>query len=395
MFFLIIYILYLQKDEIFFSFRETNINKLIISIIASFVFIGIYSGSSFLDSYTYKSSSYIWVLGFFFLSYGIFEKYKFNKYYVNFYIPVLIYIYFVAIYDLPYPVQEFILSISDKYEPHKGSDIVIMFVAVFFIFNRINQNKRIVLEIFILFSCLFLPLLLYKSRAAFIALVIYILLEVFNLRKNFKSNAIRNLGLVVVMVLITLQSVFLVTKSGVIKLSKAEEQITYVTQYRVPERKPTEFVNYLFYKNNRFYSTDVNINWRLQIWQDVRFDIGNQNLYFFGYGYKEKIPAMAALDFEGNSVRSGLDGLNENVHNYFVNLYARGGFTHLLLFSILFYAVSRKHIRETGGYSSLVILLPLMFTSFFDASMENSHYPLIFYFILGMIFHEKRLFIKN
>ena len=41
---------------------------------------------------------------------------------------------------------------------------------------------------------------------------------------------------------------------------------------------------------------------------------------------------MAALDFEGNSVRSGLDGLNENVHNYFVNILARGGLVHLLIF---------------------------------------------------------------
>ena len=155
---------------------------------------------------------------------------------------------------------------------------------------------------------------------------------------------------------------------------------------------PGEYVNYLFYKNNRFYSTDVNINWRLQIWQDVTHDVSKQNLYFTGYGYKEKIPAMSALDFEGNSVRSGLDGLNENVHNFFINLYARGGLTHVLLFFILFYFLIKKHREETGGYSSLAFILPLMFTSFFDASMENSHFPLIFYFLLGMIFHQKKLF---
>ena len=30
--------------------------------------------------------------------------------------------------------------------------------------------------------------------------------------------------------------------------------------------------------------------------------------------------------------RSGNDGTNENVHNFFVNIYARGGLIHLFLY---------------------------------------------------------------
>ncbi len=392
LFLLLAYVIYLRQDEVFNKLKDTNVNKVVYLILLTFLVIALYSKSSFSDPYTYRASSYIWTFGFFFFGYALFERYKLNKYYVNFFILVLIYIYLIAIYDLPYSFQEFILSISDKYEPHKGSDIVIMFITTFFIFNRINTNKRIILEIFIIFSALFLPLLLYKSRAAFISICLYFIIEIFNLRKSIKSTLVRNFVLIFVTIFVGLQSVFLVADSGAIKLSKAEENITYVTQYRVPELNPGEYVNYLFYKNNRFYSTDVNINWRLQIWQDVTHDVSKQNLYFTGYGYKEKIPAMSALDFEGNSVRSGLDGLNENVHNFFINLYARGGLTHVLLFFILFYFLIKKHREETGGYSSLAFILPLMFTSFFDASMENSHFPLIFYFLLGMIFHQKKLF---
>ena len=32
-----------------------------------------------------------------------------------------------------------------------------------------------------------------------------------------------------------------------------------------------------------------------------------------------------------------------------------------------------------------MIFVPLIFTSFFDASMENAHYPLLFYFLNGKI----------
>ncbi len=393
---LILYIVNLRKDKIFDNFKDTNFDKLIILILTSFMIIGVYSGSSFLNPYTYKASSYIWSLGFFFLGYMIFEKYNLNRYYVLLFLPILIYMYFLAIYDLPYSIQEFILSISDKYEPHKGSDILLMFVVIFFVFIRINENKRAALEIFILFSALYLPLLLYKSRGAFIALGIYFLIELFNLRKDLlNSNFYRNIALLIITLLVAIQSIFLVTRSGVIKIYETEAKVSQVVKHRAPELRPNEYVNYLFIRDNRFYSTDVNINWRIQIWQDVFRDIAEENLYLFGHGYSEKIPAMSALDHEGNSVRSGLDGMNENVHNYVVNLYARGGIMHILLFALFYFSLIRKHKADTGSYSSLILIIPVMFASFFDASMENSHFPLIFYFTLGMILHEKKLFAKN
>ncbi len=393
---LILYIVNLRKSQIFDNFKDTNFDRLVILILASFVFIAVYSGSSFLNPYTYKASSYIWSLGFFFLGYMIFEKYNLNRYYVLLFLPILIYMYFLAIYDLPYSLQEFILSISDKYEPHKGSDILLMFVVTFIVFLRINEKKRVALEILILFSALYLPLLLYKSRGAFIALGIYFFIELYNFRKHlFNSSLYRNIGLLIITLLVGIQSIFLVTKSGVIKISETEGKISQVAKHRAPELKPNEYVNYLFIRDNRFYSTDVNINWRIQIWQDVFRDIAQENLYIVGHGYSEKIPAMSALDHEGNSVRSGLDGMNENVHNYIVNLYARGGVIHILLFALFYYSLIRKHKANTGTYSSLTLIIPVMFASFFDASMENSHFPLIFYFVLGMILHERKLFTNN
>ena len=60
------------------------------------------------------------------------------------------------------------------------------------------------------------------------------------------------------------------------------------------------------------------------IWQDVYEDTSSSlTTLLFGIGYSETIPAMNISD------RSGIDGLNENVHNSFVNIFARGGLFQL------------------------------------------------------------------
>ena len=391
---LLLFSLFLRKSPSLALLRESNINLIISLILISFVLIGYLSNSNFINPYTYKASSYIWTIGFFFLGYQVTKNWKLKKKYFNFSLLILLYIYFLAIYDLPIYVQDFILSISDKYEPHKGSDMLIMFITIIFIFIRLN-DKRIGIEVLFIFSFLYFPLLLYKSRGAFISLLIYFILEVIrNTKTLVNASFFRNLGLVIASVLIAAQSVFFVTQSGPLKITIANEKLNEVTQYRAPELNPGEYVNYLYLKDGRFYSTDVNINWRIEIWQDVFADINNDNLYLIGHGYSAKIPAMSALDHEGNSVRSGLDGMNENVHNYLVNIYARGGLVHLILFLCLYTYIMKANYRKNNNYSSLIFLIPIMFCSFFDASMENSHFPLILYFLLGTNLNEKNIFDK-
>jgi len=130
----------------------------------------------------------------------------------------------------------------------------------------------------------------------------------------------------------------------------------------------------------------------LKYGQDVFFDIQKENYFLTGYGYKEKIPAMAALDVDRNSVRSGLDGLNENVHNFFVNIFARGGIVHLILYVYLIFQLSKFGKDKLNLSVFLTIIFPLLLTSSFDASMENSHFPLMFYFLIGLIFNNKKVF---
>ena len=65
-------------------------------------------------------------------------------------------------------------------------------------------------------------------------------------------------------------------------------------------------------------------------WQDVIEDSVQEQSYIYGIGYKNKIPAME------DPSRSGRDGTNENVHNFLINNYARGGIVYLLLTAYFF-----------------------------------------------------------
>ena len=129
------------------------------------------------------------------------------------------------------------------------------------------------------------------------------LLEFLTRWKLLRGNLLRNIIFFALITLSALQSTFLISKSGFIKFEKAQESVEYVTDYRLPELREEEFFKLFFIKDQRLFSSDVNLNWRLQIWQDVIFDINDNSKYLVGYGYKSKIPAMSALDFEGNSVK--------------------------------------------------------------------------------------------
>ena len=131
------------------------------------------------------------------------------------------------------------------------------------------------------------------------------------------------------------------------------------------------------------FSSDGNLNWRLQIWQDVFEDTYSKNIVLKGYGYNFKIPAMEP------AYRSGNDGTNENVHNFFVNIYARGGLIHLLLYLSFLTFLFKSAKQNNRLMIFAMVFVPLIFTSFFDASMENAHYPLIFYFLMGKITYNR------
>lgn len=344
-----------------------------------------------ISTYTFRSSSYIWTTGFLFFGYQFFRVNTLSKNLIYVGIPILIYIYFFSIYGFPQTIIDFILSISDKFEPHKGSDLLIIYVTIVFVVNKLFMDKRRGFEIFILLTSLYFPLMLFKSRASFIAFLFFSISELYYFRNNINSNYKRNLLLIFLVIFIFFQSVFFVSGSGFIKADEIEAEVEYVATYR---NDPDDEKFRLFYiaedtlgsRTTRIFSSDNNLNWRLQIWQDVIYDLLSKNKLILGYGYEDKIPAM--LD-EG---RSGLDRLNENVHNYVVTLLARGGIATVILYSLLYFMLIKTYKDETKSNYFLIYLIPVLFNSLFDVAMENSHFPLIFYFFSGMLFHKNKIF---
>ena len=372
-----------------------NSNKKIFFItffLISITFIvNVFINGNSISTYTFRSSSYIWTTGFLFFGYQFFRVNSLSKNLIYVGIPILIYIYFFSIYGFPQTIIDFILSISDKFEPHKGSDLLIIYVTIVFVVNKLFMDKRRGFEIFILLTSLYFPLMLFKSRASFIAFLFFSISELYYFRSNINSNYKRNLLLIFLVVFIFFQSVFFVSGSGFIKADEIEAEVEYVATYR---NDPDDEKFRLFYiaedtlgsRTTRIFSSDNNLNWRLQIWQDVIYDLLSKNKLILGYGYEDKIPAM--LD-EG---RSGLDRLNENVHNYVVTLLARGGITTVILYSLLYFMLIKTYKDETKSNYFLIYLIPVLFNSLFDVAMENSHFPLIFYFFSGMLFHKNKIF---
>jgi hypothetical protein len=116
--------------------------------------------------------------------------------------------------------------------------------------------------------------------------------------------------------------------------------------------------------------------------------MSQNNIFLTGYGFNEKIPAM------NDPLRAGDDGLNENIHNFLLNVFARGGLIHFTLYVYLVFQIIKLLKNIYLDNSNLSIVFPVLLASLFDASMENAHFPIIFYFFIGIFMHKEKLF-KN
>jgi hypothetical protein len=134
-----------------------------------------------------------------------------------------------------------------------------------------------------------------------------------------------------------------------------------------------------YWHYGRLESTDPTTNWRLDIWQDVVYDLVEENRVLLGYGYNEIFPQMLDPEAPG---RLGKDGLNENVHNYFVNIIGRGGIIQLILFILFHYSLVTYWKENVSNYQILMYIVPSFVVSSLDITMEGVQYPLIYYFFL-------------
>ncbi len=375
---------FLIKNSLYFNDMTHWSLKL---IILSFFVVSLINKVNLFSPYAYKSSSYIWTLGFIFLGSitNLNRKIR-NDYFFLILIFVPLFTYLFSSGNYPNIIIDFFKENSDKFQFLKASDVFIGYISVNFLLKYFikSQNRRFFY--FLATSSLFLPILLYSSRGSFLGVVIYMIFEFIYSRRYILSNKLRIFIYFLICTILFSISVIRVDRSEFARAS-IEEYIENTNPALVTD----SFGNILKEKENvtvwasfyfhygRLESTDPTTNWRLDIWQDIIFDMISENRLLTGYGYNEIFPQMLDPEAPG---RLGKDGMNEHVHNYFVNIIARGGLIQLILFIIFNLYLVKYWKDNVSNYQILMYMIPSFIVSSLDITMEGVQYPLIYYFFL-------------
>ena len=211
---------------------------------------------------------------------------------------------------------------------------------------------------------------------------------------NLKKYKFRSFGLLICAVVIFFSSTYYIYGNFVFekdennqKLEIQELVLGGVTSI-LNERNTTEIFASFYFSDGRLYSEDVTANWRLQIWQDVFQDLNYKNRILTGYGYESIIPAMDDIE------RRGTDGTNEHVHNYFINILARGGTSQLLIITLFHIFIVKIYYQKYKSLKILKFIIPAFIVSFFDTSMESVRFPILYYSFLGYFYNEDSIYIR-
>ena len=371
-----------------FKYLSKNMdNKLVITyIILFFYFVisNLVNNVSFLNLYAYKSSVFLWYMSFLFCGFLIFKNFKISEVYFIFGYGGLLLQYIFNVIYYPDIFEEFFNKYSDKTQFLKGSEIAIFFIVVTFFSLRLSK-KNYILDLFILFSSIYFPLTIFKSRSAGIAVGIYILSEIFINKANFKINIKKTIIVSIVSVILFSGSSFLLI-DNVPEIQETDQAIAQVFKHKyVVSNTYDADVSFVYIYDGRLYSADGNLNWRFQLWQDILDNSIKNDEVFFGHGFNDRIPIFEDIWY------SGLDGSNENSHNYLINVYIRVGLIGLLIVIYFFYKIMKLEKNNFSNSEFLRFLLPLVFISLFDGSMENPYFASTFYFFTGSFFSGIKL----
>jgi hypothetical protein len=353
-------------------------------ILSFFVLVFLFSDSSFLNSYVYKSSSYIWSIGFMYIGiYFAANQPRLYFLYPLIMLPFLHYLFSTGNY--PNIVIEYFQNFSDKFQYPKASDILIVLISVNLILKNIITKKSYI-YLFSFTTALFIPLLAYKSRGAALALVIFLVIEVLiNFKYIISYKKILLSSLFIFSLVFSFSSLRIASNYNLIEI---EEEV--IVSYQDVTGSVTEIITqketlqtfFSFYiENGRLASNDPTTNWRLDIWQDVYYGLKEESKLLKGYGYLEIIPVMLDPSAPG---RLGKDGLNENVHNIFFTVLSRGGFLHLFIYILFFKSLFLKKFTNFN-LNTLPLVIPAYVNSFFDIGLDGVQFPFVFFFTLGYI----------
>ena len=347
-------------------------------LVIYFLLVNYINKDALSNLYLYQSSVFIWYVSFLFVGCLIFDNVVITKKYFYFgYFGLLLQFVFNVLY-YPQFLTYFFDTYSDKTQFLKGSEIAIFFIVVTFFSNRYFK-KGFMVDLFVFFSSFYLPLMFFKSRAGGIAIALYFIFEVLKHRKYFIKDLKKTTILIVLSIIsFTLSSFYIVDFS--IEFKKAPLAVEQVVKHKyVISNTYDDEESLIFYRDNRFYSADGNLNWRFQLWQDVIFYTIDEDKFLIGHGFGEKLPMFNTPWY------AGLDGSNENTHNFFINTYSKSGIIGLILLLFFYYFIFKQK-KLMSNKDFLTYIVPLFIISMFDGAMENPYFGIVFYFFLSSFF---------
>ena len=382
---------FILKKDIYSPLKINNL--LNIFFLSNLVFlIGLFiHNTNVMSSYTFKTSSYIWTLGYLFFAFFVFKDFEINKNFRIFLsysfmtVPFIHYIFSTGFF--PNFIIDFFNNYADKFEFTKASDIMLSLIIANLLNLKLSNNNFFKILYFTFSVSFLLPLLLFMSRGSFVSGVFFFLLVIFYYRKYFISKLRLTIFFVFISLISSITSLSNVSDIDFsLNFNNDEPTVVDAVQSVSKKNETRKAFLSLYIQDGRLMSKDNTTNWRLDIWQDVFEDMNKKNLLFSGYGHNAIIPVMTDPSAPG---RLGRDGLNENVHNYFVTIFARGGVFQFILFIIFYIALLKMWKSKYDNYSLLIFLIPVLFNSTLDMSMEGVQYPLVFYLFLGYLFQTE------
>ena len=387
---LFVFTLFFKFENNPLSLLNSNVRLGLTLLFIFFIITFVYSNSQLTDPYSYKTSTYIWSLSFLFLGLSS-KEIKLNKTGIQIFQLVIVFVYVTSIYGYPEGLIDFILQISDKYELHKGSDLALFYIISIVVINKNCSYSFNGFKYLCINSSLFLPLLLFKSRSAFIACFIFFIYEFYKCLKDSSFQKKQTLILLTTSIFLLSISTYLTQNKEIpeeINIDLISESYNSLSEYRLKHYQ--QDYPLFYFEDGRVFSGDGNLNWRLIMWQDAIDDNIDENKLLLGLGYKEKFKVFKIDNTGFGNDRRGLDQLNEQVHNYFVTILLRGGLLQLVIILFIFYNILNSSIINSSRVSLGFFMFAVLFISCFDSSMENSHFPLLFYYFLGNFYLVKK-----
>jgi len=374
------------KKSIFVTTQQLRIYYFMRINVLGFFVVVFYHKDNLLDLYVYKTSSYFWIFGIYFISTYFLLGEKNQNLIIKAPSYILIIVYSFTTIKYPDLIHDFLIRYSDKFDFHKGAEILLIFVVANLLNLKFMKKNNSTTYLFIS-TGLFLPLFFYMSRGATIACLIFFITclarEYKFIIANYKSTFIVfifTIGIFIFSAVNITSDIFF----GFLNdndSSIVSEEVTPISiessVTNVLEQKNYSGILSFYFQDGKIFNAEVNANWRLILWQEIIYDLDVKNLFLVGYGYSEIIPAMLSAD------NNGIDGTNENVHNHFVQILARGGIVHVFLIASLYLLFIRIYYNNHHNLKIVDFMLPIIFVSLFDTSMESVRFPTVFLFYLA------------